>query len=198
MNNESLPAKLILASGSKYRKMLLQRLGLPFDCHPPGVDESALEGESPGTLVARLASDKAVAVTREYPEAVVIGSDQLAVFGGRVVGKPGNHMHAVEQLRSFSGKTVEFLTAVSVRSQARGVNEHHTDRTLVTFRSLQLAEIERYLQLEQPYDCAGAFKAESLGISLFKTICSEDPTGLVGLPLIKTAAMLRRAGFAVP
>lgn len=178
--------------------MLLQRLGLPFECHAPGVNESALEGEKPGTLVARLAADKAVAVAREFPEAVVIGSDQLAVFSGRLVGKPGGHRQAVEQLQSFSGKTVEFLTSVSVRSLAGGFNEQHTDRTLVTFRSLQLTEIERYLELEQPYDCAGAFKAESLGISLFKTICSEDPTGLIGLPLIKTAAMLRRAGFAVP
>lgn len=198
MNNESLPATLILASGSKYRGILLQRLGLRFDCHPPRVDESALEGESPQVLVSRLAAEKCSVVARKFPQAVVIGSDQLALFDGQVVGKPGSHRRAVDQLQSFSGKSVEFLTAVSVQSLAGEFNEHCLDRTIVTFRDLELTEIERYLEHEQPYDCAGAFKAESLGISLFKSVSSEDPTGLIGLPLIRTAEMLRRAGFAVP
>jgi septum formation protein len=189
---------LKLASDSPYRKALLQRLGLPFDCHPPGVNESALDGESPGALVERLAAAKASKVAWDFPHAVVIGSDQLAVFDGRPVGKPGGHRQAIGQLQSFSGQSVEFLTAVSVQSLARGFCETHTDRTLVTFRELELSEIERYLERERPYDCAGAFKAESLGISLFKAIGSEDPTGLIGLPLIATAAMLRRAGLAVP
>lgn len=198
MNNESLPATLILASNSRYRRALLQRLGLPFEWHPPKVDESALEGESPLAQVERLAAAKARAVGRDFPEAVVIGSDQLAVFGGRPVGKPGGHQQAMLQLQSFSGRVVEFLTAVTVIAPATGFDETHMDRTLVTFRELETPEIERYLEKEQPYDCAGAFKAESLGISLFKTISSEDPTGLIGLPLITTAAMLRRAGFALP
>lgn len=189
---------LILASASKYRSMLLQRLGLPFDCHPPNIDESPLEGESPLQQVERLASAKAEAVCRDHPAAVVIGSDQLAVFDGRVVGKPGDHQRAVLQLQTFSGQAVEFLTAVAVRSPASGLSETHVDRTRVVFRDLDSAEIERYLQQEQPYDCAGAFKAESLGISLFHRIESEDPTSLIGLPLISTAAMLRKAGFALP
>lgn len=198
MNNESLPAPLILASGSKYRKLLLQRLGLSFECRTPGVDESALEAESPAEQVARLAAAKASAVGMEAPGAVVIGSDQIAVSAGQVVGKPGGYQNAFEQLQSFSGKAVEFLTAVSVQSRAGGIDEHHTDRTLVIFRNLESTEIERYLQQEQPYDCAGAFKAEALGISLFERIESVDPTALMGLPLIRTAAMLRRAGFALP
>lgn len=198
MNNESLPAILILASGSKYRKLLLQRLGLPFECHLPEVDELALEGESPASQVARLAAAKARKISQGFPNAVVIGSDQVAVFDGRVLGKPGSHQRAVEQLRSFNGQAVEFLTAVSVQSKAIGIDANYTDRTVVTFRELKLAEIERYLEKEQPYDCAGAFKAESLGISLFRSIESEDPTALIGLPLIRTAAMLRRAGFTLP
>jgi len=198
MNNESLPLKLILASGSKYRSMLLQRLGLPFECFAPGIDEFALENESPLDRVERLSVAKAAAVSRNHPTAVVIGSDQMAVFESRAIGKPGNHQRAVEQLLSFSGQTIEFLTAVTVHSSATGFNETNVDRTRVVFRELDGAEIERYLQQEQPYDCAGAFKAESLGISLFRCIESEDPTGLIGLPLITTAAMLRRAGFALP
>jgi septum formation protein len=198
MNNESLPVKLILASGSKYRSLLLQRLGLPFECHPPRIDESGLEDESPLQQVERLASAKAAAVCSDYPAAVVIGSDQLAMLGDRAIGKPGEHQRAVLQLRSFSGQTIEFLTAVAVQSSATGFSETHVDRTRVVFRSLDDAEIERYLVQERPYDCAGAFKAESLGISLFRRIESDDPTGLIGLPLIRTAAMLRRAGFSLP
>lgn len=189
---------LILASGSKYRKLLLQRLGLSFECRAPKVDESAIDGEDPASQVARLAAAKAQEISREFPSAAVIGSDQVAVFDGRVLGKPGSHQRAVEQLQSFSGQAVEFLTAVSLQSRAGGVNANFTDRTVVTFRELELAEIERYLEKEQPYDCAGAFKAESLGISLFRRIESEDPTALIGLPLIRTAALLRSAGFTLP
>lgn len=198
MNSASLPEKLILASSSKYRKHLLQRLGLPFDCQSPKIDETASAGESPFALVARLAAEKAEEVNRKHPQAVVIGSDQVAVFDGRIIGKPGTHEAAMEQLSGFSGKVVEFLTAVSVQFHQTGFREDHTDCTRVCFRTLQQEEIERYLLSEEPYDCAGAFKAESLGIVLFDRISSEDPSALIGLPLIRTAAMLRRAGWRLP
>jgi septum formation protein len=198
MNIESLPAQLILASASRYRAMLLGRLGLPFTCYPPGVEEQSLPGEDPRAMVERLAAAKAAAVSDTFPEAVIIGSDQLAVFDGLPVGKPGSHVRAVEQLRSFSGKTIEFLTAVTVLAPAGGYEASHTDCTRVGFRALSDANIERYLEIEQPYDCAGSFKAEALGITLFERVSSEDPTALLGLPLIRTAALLRRAGFSLP
>ena len=178
--------------------MLLQRLGIPFTCQSPEIDETARNNESPGVLVERLAAQKAETVNRKHPQAVVIGSDQLAVFNGQLIGKPGTHQTAQEQLKAFSGQVVEFLTAVSVQSIEHGFMEQHTDCTRVSFRTLQDEEIERYLEKEKPFDCAGAFKAESLGIALFERISSEDPTALIGLPLIRTAAMLRRAGFQLP
>jgi septum formation protein len=198
MNNESLPENLILASSSKYRKMLLSRFGIPFDCLAPGIDETALRHELPNDLVGRLASQKAEAVCMQHPRAVVIGSDQLAVFEGQIIGKPGAYQAALEQLTSFSGKTVEFLTSVSVQSLESGFREQHTDCTRVCFRTLNHGEIVRYLEREKPFDCAGAFKVESLGVVLFEKISSEDPTALIGLPLISVAAMLRRAGFQLP
>ena len=178
--------------------MLLQRFGIPFDCQSPEIDESPLPGESPVELVARLATQKAEAVSRKNPQAIVIGSDQMAVFNRQIVGKPGSYAAALEQLTGFSGQLVEFLTAVSVQSHHIHFREQHTDSTRVLFRDLEREEIERYLQQEKPFDCAGAFKAESLGIVLFESISSEDPTALVGLPLIRTAAMLRRAGIKLP
>jgi septum formation protein len=178
--------------------MLLGRLGLPYTCYPPGVDEQALPGEAPQAMVERLAEAKADAVGERFREAVIVGSDQLAVFNGLPVGKPGSHQRAVEQLRAFSGKTVEFLTAVTVLSPASGLKASHTDCTEVGFRTLGDADIERYLEREQPYDCAGSFKAEALGITLFERISSEDPTALLGLPLIRTAELLRQAGFSLP
>ena len=198
MNIESLPARLILASSSKYRKLQLQRFGISFDCESPEIDETALNNESPHELVGRLALKKAEAVSRQHPRSVVIGSDQIALFDGQIIGKPGNHQAALKQLKSFSGQVVEFLTAVSVLCRESGFSEQYTDCTRVCFRSLQDEEIERYLQQEKPYDCAGAFKAESLGIVLFDRIISEDPTALIGLPLIRTAAMLRSAGLPLP
>ena len=198
MNNESLPARLILASSSKYRKSQLQCFGISFDCESPEIDETALNNESPHELVGRLAMKKAQAVGRQHPGSIVIGSDQIAVFKGQIIGKPGSHQAAMKQLKSFSGQVVEFLTAVSVLCRENGFAEQYTDCTRVYFRSLQDEEIERYLQQEKPYDCAGAFRAESLGIVLFKRIISEDPTALIGLPLIRTAAMLRRAGLPLP
>jgi septum formation protein len=198
MNSESLSARLILASSSKYRKMLLGRFGIPFDCCSPDIDETARASEAPVELVARLASEKAHSVSQANRRAVVIGSDQVAVFNGKIIGKPGNLKVAREQLSSFSGQVVEFLTAVSVQCPDKGFEELHVDTTRVGFRVLQAEEIERYLAAEQPFDCAGAFKAESLGIVLFERISSEDPTALIGLPLIRTAAILRRAGLQLP
>ena len=198
MNIESLPARLILASSSKYRKLQLQRFGIPFNCESPEIDETALYNESPHELVGRLALKKAEAVSRRYPRSVVIGSDQIALYERQIIGKPGNHQAALKQLKSFSGQIVEFLTAVSVLCRESGFSEQYTDCTRVCFRNLQDEEIERYLQQEKPYDCAGAFKAESLGIVLFERIISEDPTALIGLPLIRTAAMLRSAGLPLP
>ena len=178
--------------------MLLQRLALPFDCHSPDTDESAGPDEAPADLARRLSSQKAQVVAEKNPAAIVIGSDQLAVFGGRIIGKPGNHKAALQQLSSFSGRSVDFLTAVTVLCADKEFSEHYTDHTRVCFRTLQHEEIEHYLLREKPYDCAGAFKAESLGVTLFERIISEDPTALTGLPLIQTAAMLRRAGLSVP
>lgn len=178
--------------------MLLRRLLLAFDCESPEVDETPLANELPVDYVARLAHAKAAKVANSADDAIVIGSDQTAVFDGRVVGKSGGFEPAVEQLTAFSGRDVEFLTAVSVLCLNTGFAETHTDKTVVSFRELQTAEIERYLRKEQPYDCAGSFKAESYGVVLFTKISSTDPTAIIGLPLIKTAAMLRRAGLPLP
>jgi len=198
MNSESPPRRLILASTSKYRKLLLQRLALPFECQAPQTDESAGSDEAPADLASRLASQKATAVANENPAAIVIGADQLAVFDGQIIGKPGNHEAALQQLSSFSGRSIDFLTAVTVLCREKEFSEQYTDRTRVRFRTLQHVEIERYLRREKPYDCTGACKVESLGIVLFESVISDDPTALTGLPLIQTAAMLRKAGLSVP
>jgi septum formation protein len=178
--------------------MLLQRFGIPFECHSPDIDEGRRENESPVELAERLADEKAAAICKDHPAAIVIGSDQIALFENNGLGKPGSVEAAMQQVSSFSGRTIEFLTAVSVQSRASGFREAHIDVTRVHFRELEAAEIRRYLEAEKPYDCAGAFKAESLGITLFERIRSEDPTALIGLPLIRTAGMLRRAGLHLP
>lgn len=198
MNTESPPRSLILASSSEYRKKLLSRFGLDFDSLSPSIDETAGKNEDPGELVRRLAIHKAEAVSAGYPDAIVIGADQVAAFNGRIIGKPGSFETASDQLRSFSGQRVRFLTAVCVICAETGFSESYTDVTETCFRALRNKEIERYLQREQPYDCAGAFKAESLGITLFEKIISDDPTALIGLPLIQTSGMLRRAGLNLP
>lgn len=190
------PKDLILASTSPYRRELLARLGLPFQCVAPGADETRLPDESAAQMAARLARLKAEAVARRYPEAVVIGSDQVALRGDDVLGKPGSIEGCREQLRASSGRKVVFLTAVHMAGA--GQSESHVDQTVVRFRELSDAEIERYIEREQPLDCAGGFKAEALGISLFERIESVDPTGLTGLPLIWVCAALRRAGVQVP
>jgi len=198
MNSESLPTRLILASTSRYRELLLQRLGLPFDCQAPGIDETPEHAEPPASLVSRLAKRKAGAIADKYPDAVVIGSDQIAILNEQILGKPGNHPGAVAQLTACSGQSVRFLTSVSVQFQSKNFSEQYTDTTEVWFRSLTSAEIESYLRREQAYDCAGSFKSESLGVTLFDQIICNDPTALIGLPLIRTAAMLRRVGFQLP
>jgi septum formation protein len=186
---------LILASTSRYRRELLERLRLPFEVVAPEVDETPLPREKPDALARRLALAKAQAVAARRPEAVVIGSDQVADHAGLAIGKPGNHARAVEQLRAMRGHAVVFHTAVAVVSAARGFAAEALAPVRVRFRALTDAEIEHYLRTEMPYDCAGSAKAETLGIALLEAIESDDPTALVGLPLIRTCALLRAAGI---
>ena len=189
------PPPLILASTSRYRRELLERLRMPFEVHSPQVDESAQPGETPSALALRLALAKAKAVARRFPSSVVIGSDQVADLDGTPIGKPGSHERAVEQLRLMRGRSVVFQTAVAVMRFDAGYSGAALVPVTVRFRQLNDAEIERYLRLEQPYDCAGSAKAETLGIALLEAIESNDPTALVGLPLIKTCELLREAGL---
>lgn len=186
---------LILASTSRYRRELLARLRLPFEVVAPDVDETPRPGEAPAALATRLAMAKAAAVARWRPEAVVIGSDQVCEVAGHTLGKPGSHEQAVRQLRLQSGREAVFHTALAVVHAAAGFERHDLAPVRVRFRALADAEIERYLRLEQPYDCAGSAKCETLGIALLEAIDSDDPTALVGLPLIRTARMLRAAGI---
>ena len=188
---------LVLGSTSVYRRELLSRLRLPFQTEPPEVDESPLPGETPGQIARRLAAAKAAAVARRHPAAIVIGSDQVADLDGEPLGKPGNHANAIAQLRRMSGRTVVFQTALTVMCQESGFVAHDLAPVRVRFRALQDAEIEAYLRAEQPYDCAGSAKSEGLGIALLEAIDSDDPTALVGLPLIRTCRMLRAAGVRV-
>jgi len=185
---------VILASTSRYRRELLTRLQLPFEVHAPDVDETPLPGEAPGALAQRLALEKARAVAARFPEAVVIGSDQVADLGGEPLGKPGDHERAVAQLRRMRGQTLVFQTAVAVVCQATGFVERDLASVRVVFRDLSDDAIEHYLRAEQPYDCAGSAKSEGLGIALLDAIDSDDPTALIGLPLIRTCRMLRAAG----
>lgn len=189
---------LILASSSAYRRDLLGRLGVPFECVAPGVAERPLPGESAVQMSARLAREKAEAAASSRPGAVVIGSDQVALLGDTLLGKPGTVERCVQQLRESSGCEVVFLTAVHVADGPNGRAECHVDRTVVRFRTLTDDEIDRYVAADRPLDCAGGFKAESLGISLFDSIGSADPTALTGLPLIWLCGALRRAGIPVP
>lgn len=187
---------LVLASTSRYRRELLDRLRLPFDTARPDVDESPLPAETPEALAVRLAEAKARAIARARPEAWVIGSDQVADLDGAPLGKSGTHARAIAQLQAMSGRAIAFRTAVCVVRGERALAA--LDTTVVRFRTLSAEEIERYVGAEQPFDCAGSFKSESLGIALFEAIETRDPTALVGLPLIATAGLLRRAGYALP
>lgn len=189
---------LVLGSTSRYRRELLARLGLPFETAAPDTDETPLPGEVPRALALRLALAKARAVAALHPEAVVIGSDQVADLAGAPLGKPGNHQRATEQLRQMRGQTVIFQTALAVVCQSSGFEQVDLAPVEVRFRDLSDAEIERYLLAEKPYDCAGSAKSEGLGISLLDAIHSDDPTALIGLPLIRTCRMLRAAGLVLP
>ena len=186
---------LILASTSRYRRELLTRLRLPFEVENPQVDETPGAGETPTALALRLALAKAQAVAERRPDAIVIGSDQVADLDGRPIGKPGTHERAVEQLHAMSGRTVVFQTAVAVVRCDTGFADAVLAPVTVRFRDLSDAEIEHYLRAEQPYDCAGSAKSEALGIALLDSLESDDPTALVGLPLIRTCNLLRRAGL---
>ncbi|MFN4360277.1 MAG: Maf family nucleotide pyrophosphatase [Hylemonella sp.] len=186
---------LILGSTSAYRRELLQRLRIPFEVAAPDVDETPQPGERPPELARRLALAKAHAVAGRYPSALVIGSDQVADLGGEPLGKPGTHERAVEQLRRMRGRTVIFQTAVAVVCIETGFEQLDLAPVRVRFRDLGDAEIESYLRAEAPYDCAGSAKSEGLGIALLDSIESDDPTALVGLPLIRTARMLRAGGL---
>jgi septum formation protein len=189
---------LVLGSTSPYRRALLARLGIAFETARPEVDETPALGETPEALAIRLADAKARAVAQRHPDAWVIGADQVAELGGSALGKPGSFERAADQLAAASGKRVAFHTAVCLhrRADRRSIAFH--DLTVVQFRALDNAEIERYLHAEQPYDCAGSFKAEGLGIALFESIETRDPTALVGLPLIALSSALRQVGFRLP
>ncbi|MDI3383021.1 Maf family nucleotide pyrophosphatase [Xenophilus aerolatus] len=185
---------VILGSTSRYRRDLMSRLHLPFDVQAPEVDETPQPGESPADLAMRLALAKAQAVAARFPDSVVIGSDQVADLHGEPLGKPGDHARATAQLRRMRGQTLVFQTAVAVVCRATGFVQQDLAPVRVVFRDLSDAAIERYLLAEQPYDCAGGAKSEGLGIALLEAIDSDDPTALVGLPLIRTCRMLRAAG----
>lgn len=189
--------RVILGSTSRYRRELLARLRVPFDTVRPDVDETPLPGETPATLARRLALAKAREVSLRFPDAVVIGSDQVADLGGEPLGKPGTHDRAIEQLRRMRGQTVVFQTAVAVVCAATGFEQLDLAAVSVVFRDLDDEEIERYLRAEEPYDCAGSAKSEGLGIALLSRIDNDDPSALVGLPLIRTCHMLRAAGVSI-
>jgi septum formation protein len=190
--------RLVLASTSSYRRQLMDRFGLPFTVAGSNVDESPLPGESAVDLVRRLARSKAEAVAQRHTKSLVIGSDQLALCGRDVLGKPGSGERAIAQLKSLSGHRVTFNTAVHIVDSDTGSNEGHLDVTTVYFRKLTDEEIRRYVARDKPYDCAGGFKAEALGLTLFDRVDSHDPTALIGLPLIWLAGALRRHGFTLP
>ena len=195
MSDSLSPRTLVLGSTSPYRRELLERLRIPFEVQGPEVDETPYAGETPMALAQRLALAKAQAVAKRFPQAIVIGSDQVADLNGEPLGKPGTHANAVKQLQQMRGQTVVFQTAVSVVCLATGFAQSELAQVKVQFRHVSDAAIEAYLQAEQPYDCAGSAKSEGLGIALLDRIDNQDPTALVGLPLILTCRLLRAAGL---
>ena len=198
MQPTTLPRPLILGSTSPYRRELLSRLRLPFETASPNVDETPTPGEAPRDLALRLALAKAQEVAKRHPDAIVIGSDQVADLNGHPLGKPGTHERAVAQLQQMRNQTVIFQTAVAVVCQTSGFAQTELAAIEVRFRDLSDAEIERYLRAEQPYDCAGSAKSEGLGIALLDAIVSDDPTALIGLALIRTSRLLRATGVTLP
>jgi 7-methyl-GTP pyrophosphatase len=193
-----MPDSIVLASSSPYRRQLLQRLGLPFEVQAPGVEESAQPGEAPLQQARRLALLKAASVSSRRPDAIVIGSDQVAVLDGVALGKPLDHQDALRQLLRMQGRQVRFHTALAVVRGADGRSELDCVDTLVQFRRLPPEALEAYLLIERPYDCAGSAKIESLGICLVEWVRSDDPTALIGLPLIRLTSMLAGCGVALP
>lgn len=189
--------QLVLASTSPYRRELLDRLGISFETASPNVDETVLTGETPEKLVKRLAESKARAVAETYPEALIIGSDQVAVLDNQILGKPGKHENAVQQLSKTSGRKVTFLTGLCLLNSKTNNCQVIAEKFSVVFRKLTADQIENYLQREQPYDCAGSFKSEGLGISLFEKMIGDDPNTLIGLPLITLRKMLSVEGVDV-
>lgn len=189
--------KLVLGSTSPFRKEILAKLNLPFDCAKPNIDESPLDNESAVALVERLAIEKAKAVACEFPDALIIGSDQVAICDGEILGKPHNFENAVKQLEKFSNKIVAFYTGLCVYDSGLDFTTALIEPFLVHFKTLSRAEIENYLHAEQPYNCAGSFKSEGLGICLFEKLEGNDPNTLIGLPLIKLVELLKQHGLDV-
>ena len=190
--------RLALASSSPYRRMLLERLGIPFEYAAPDVDETPSSGETPEQLTLRLALEKAGALAGRFTDHLIIGSDQVLLLDGQAVSKPGSHAAARDQLRRCSGRTVQFTTSLCLLNSRTGKHQLTSEPFQVSFRELDDESIERYLQREQPYDCAGSFKAEGMGISLFSALRGDDPNSLIGLPLIKLCEMLRQEGLQLP
>ena len=189
--------QLVLASSSIYRRALLDKLGLPFIAESSSIDETPLPDESADTLVQRLALAKATALAAKYPSHLIIGSDQVATLDGKILGKPGNLTNALEQLRACNGRRVTFLTGLTLLDSRSGLSTTVIEPFSVCFRRLSDHQIERYLEREQPFDCAGSFKAEGLGIALFESMHGDDPNALIGLPLIRLVTLLQQAGISV-
>ena len=186
---------LVLGSTSPFRKSILEKLNLPFDCAKPNIDETALAGETPQVLVERLAIEKAKAVAQEFPDTLIIGSDQVAVCEGEILGKPHTFENGVKQLSKFSNKAVTFYTGLCVFNSSNNQVKSLIEPFIVHFNELSQTDIERYLNAEQPYNCAGSFKSEGLGICLFKKLEGDDPNTLIGLPLIRLVALLKEHGL---
>lgn len=194
MTDPRLPA-LILASSSRYRRDLLERLRVPFTVAVPDIDETPLPGERPDATAMRLSLHKAQAIARQQPDALIIGSDQVVTLDGQQMGKPGDHARALQQLQRMRGRTVTFHSALCLFDSRTGQHQIEDVQTLATFRDLPDAELDAYLHLEHPYDVAGSAKAEGLGIALLEKVTSDDPTALIGLPLVALTSMLRRVGY---
>jgi MAF protein len=192
------PRTLVLASASPYRRQLLERLQIPFKACAPSIDETARPDESPESLVQRLALEKAQALRRKFNDALIIGSDQMAVLGEKILGKPGSFEHATEQLQQCQGRSVTFQTGLCLLDAVSGDYQLDCIPFTVQFRALSRSQIERYVQQEKPYDSAGSFKSEALGIALFEKMLGDDPTALIGLPLIRLTSMLNAAGMVIP
>lgn len=197
MQNPS-AAPIILASSSRYRRGLLDRFLNEFEVVAPGVDEATITAEDPQALAELLARSKAEAVSSRYRDALIIGADQIAVLDGKTIGKPGDHGHAIEQLMAAAGKTMDFLTAVCVLDPHGMKRYEHVDKTTVRFRKFDRRQAEVYLKHDQPYDCAGSFRIEGAGFVLFRSVTTDDPTALIGLPMIWLAATLRELGQLQP